>query len=128
MNIKKIIDPSHPRSTFKPTYHVQPLDPDLRKTEHRSAQAAPRPGPIRQRTARTVSGEALARHLRMKGIRIAVERTLIPAGWRMAPEVQAAVMPGSGPCAMRWQHGLMTWKKELNVGKRCQSPRLTNPF
>lgn len=52
MNIKKIIDPSHPRSTFKPTYHVQPLDPDLRKTEHRSAQAAPRP-----RTDQTADSE-----------------------------------------------------------------------
>lgn len=89
----------------------------------RTSTEAPRqqhdPGPIRQRTARTVSGEPFARHLRMKGRRIAVERTLIPAGWSMAPETQAKVIPEAGQCELRWRRALMRWKEEMAVGKRA---------
>lgn len=90
----------------------------------RTSAEAPRqqhdPGPIRQRTARTVSGEPLARHLRMRGILIAPERSIVPESWQMCPQTQAKVIPEAGQCELRWRRALMRWKEEMAVGKRLE--------
>lgn len=79
------------------------------------------PGPLRQSAPQRMPGEALARHLRMKGRRIAIERTLIPDGWRMAPQTEAKVIPDAGQCELRWRRALMRWREELCVGKRLET-------
>lgn len=71
---------------------------------------------------RTSPGEALARHLRAKGRRIAVQLTTIPEGWQPHPDDHMKLSPGcSGKeraaAIMRYLRAIRDWRRELHVGK-----------
>ena len=76
------------------------------------------PGPIRQRK-KLWGGrpEAFARHLRVKGRRVAIDLTTIPPGWVMPPEIALCIAPEKDPCVLCWHHRFHQWKTELRVGK-----------